>query len=318
MTNKKKLTKKERQFQKALAASQPKAKKLPKTALGRFLTSHKSNRSVGGSIALLLFLFLFALVSLFPVVFMVSNAFKPLNELFIFPPKLFVMQPTTANFSDLFELLSGSLVPFLRYLFNTLFIVLLGSIGHVILSSMAAFPLAKFKFPGVKLINRMILLALMFSAAVTAVPNFMILSNLRLIDTYWAVILPSLALSVGLFLMKNFMEQVPDALIDAAMIDGCNYFVMLWKIVMPAVKPAWITLFIISFQGLWGNTGGSFLYKENIKPLSAMLGQIAGGGVGRTGVVAAISLMMFVVPVVIFIISQSNVLETMTTSGIKE
>ena len=318
MTNKKKLTKKERQFQKALAASQPKAKKLPKTALGRFLTSHKSNRSVGGSIALLLFLFLFALVSLFPVVFKVSNAFNPLKELFIFPPKLFVMQPTTANFSDLFELLSGSLVPFLRYLFNTLFIVLLGSIGHVILSSMAAFPLAKFKFPGVKLINRMILLALMFSAAVTAVPNFMILSNLRLIDTYWAVILPSLALSVGLFLMKNFMEQVPDALIDAAMIDGCNYFVMLWKIVMPAVKPAWITLFIISFQGLWGNTGGSFLYKENIKPLSAMLGQIAGGGVGRTGVVAAISLMMFVVPVVIFIISQSNVLETMTTSGIKE
>lgn len=314
----KRMSKKERQFQKALAQSQTKAKKLPKTTIGRFLTSHKSSRSVGGSITLLVFLFLFALVSLFPVVFMVSNAFKPLNELFIFPPRLFVMQPTTANFSDLFELLSGSLVPFLRYTFNTLFIVLLGSIGHVLLSSMAAFPLAKFRFPGVKLLNRMILLALMFSAAVTAVPNFMILSQLRLIDTYWSVILPSLALSVGLFLMKNFMEQVPDALIDAAMIDGCNYFTMLWKIVMPAVKPAWITLFIISFQGLWGNTGGSFLYQENIKPLSAMLSQIAGGGVGRTGVVAAISLMMFLVPVIIFIISQSNVLETMTTSGIKE
>lgn len=319
MMSNKKLTKKERQFQKALAASrEPKVKKLPKTAIGRFLTNSKSNRSVAGSISLLFFLFLFALVSLFPVIFMVSNAFKPLNELFIFPPKLFVMQPTTANFSDLFELLSNSLVPFLRYVFNTLFIVLLGSVGHVLLSSMAAFPLAKFKFPGVKLLNRMILLSLMFSAAVTAVPNFMMLSWLRLIDTYWAVILPSLSLSVGLFLMKNFMEQVPDALIDAAMIDGCNYFLMLWRIVMPAVKPAWITLFIISFQGLWGNTGGNFLYKENIKPLSAMLGQIAGGGVGRTGVVAAISLMMFIIPVVIFIISQSNVLETMTTSGIKE
>ena len=314
----KKLTRKERQFQKMLAAAQPKPKKMPKTALGRFLTSHKSNRSVGGSITLLAFLFAFALLSLFPVVFMVSNAFKPLNALFIFPPKLFVMQPTTANFSDLFGLLANSLVPFLRYLFNTLFIVVLGSVGHVLLSSMAAFPLAKFNFPGVKLLNRMILLALMFSTAVTAVPNFMMLSWLRLIDTYWAVILPSLALSVGLFLMKNFMEQVPDALIDAASIDGCSYFHMLWKIVMPAVKPAWITLFIISFQGLWGATGGSFLYKENIKPLSAMLGQIAGGGVGRTGVVAAISLMMFIVPVTIFIISQSNVLETMTTSGIKE
>ena len=273
---------------------------------------------MGGSLALLIFLFLLALLMLFPVVFMVSNAFKPINELFIFPPKLFVLQPTLDNFYDLSDLLADSLVPLSRYLFNTAVIVLLGSLGHIFLSCMAAFPLAKFRFPGSRLLNQVVVLSLMFSSAVTAVPNYVIMSKLGLVDSYWAVILPALSMSLGLFLMKNFMEQVPDALIDAASIDGAGYFHMLWRIVMPAVKPAWITLFIVSFQSLWGATGGNFIYTENYKPLPAMLSQLSGSGVARTGVVAATSLLLFVVPVILFVISQSNVLETMATSGIKE
>ncbi len=158
----------------------------------------------------------------------------------------------------------------------------------------------------------------MFTGAVTMVPNYVIMSRLGLVDTYWAIILPAFSMSLGLFLMKNFMEQVPDALIEAAQIDGASYFTTLWRIVMPAVKPAWITLFIVSFQTLWGNTAGNFIYTESMKPLPAMLAQISGSGVARAGVVAATSLLMFMVPVVVFIISQSNVLETMATSGIKE
>ncbi|HPA60450.1 MAG TPA: carbohydrate ABC transporter permease [Clostridia bacterium] len=290
----------------------------PRTRFGKALTKGRSNRTVRGSIALLINLFLFALLMVFPVVFLVSNAFKPINELFIFPPKLFVINPTLDNFTDLFDLLSNSLVPFTRYLFNTLLIVLLGSIGHILLSSMAAFPLAKFRFPGAKTLSNIVTLSLMFTAAVTAVPNYIIMSRLGLVDTYWAIILPAFSMSLGLFLMKNFMEQVPDALVDAAQIDGATYFTMLWRIVMPAVKPAWITLFIVSFQTLWGNTAGNFIYTESMKPLPAMLSQIAGSGVARAGVVAATSLIMFIVPVVVFTVSQSNVLETMSTSGIKE
>ena len=289
-----------------------------KSALGRFLTGGRANRSIGGSVTLLVFLLLLSLLMLFPVVFMVSNAFKPINELFIFPPRLFFIQPTTDNFYDLAEILADSLVPFSRYLFNTLVIVLLGSIGHILLSCMAAFPLAKFSFPGSKVMSQVVVLSLMFSPAVTAVPNYVIMSYLGLVDSVWAVILPSLSLSLGLFLMKNFMEQVPNALIDAASIDGASYFVMLWRVVMPAVKPAWITLFIVSFQSLWGATGGNFIYTENFKPLPAMLSQLTGSGVARTGVVAATALIMFVVPVILFAVSQSNVLETMATSGIKE
>ncbi|MBR5379350.1 MAG: carbohydrate ABC transporter permease [Clostridia bacterium] len=288
------------------------------TAIGRFLTDKHTNRSVSGSATLLVFLTVFALISLFPVVFMVSNAFKPINELFIYPPRLFFIQPTTSNFSELFAILADSLVPFLRYLFNTLFIVITGCVGHIVLSSMAAFPLAKFRFPGSELMSRIIVYSLMFTSSVTAVPTYMIMSRLRLVDTYWAVIFPAFSLPLGLFLMKNFMEQVPTALIDAASIDGSSYFGMLWRIIMPAVKPAWITLFIVCFQGLWGNSAGNFIYSESKKPLAAMLQNLSGSGVARTGVVAASSLFMFVVPLIAFIISQSNVMETMATSGIKE
>ena len=314
----KKLARRQEKLRKKMLRSLPRPKRLPRTAFGRFLTGSRANRSVGGSLALLIFLFLLALLMLFPVVFMVSNAFKPINELFIFPPKLFVLQPTLDNFYDLSDLLADSLVPLSRYLFNTAVIVLLGSLGHIFLSCMAAFPLAKFRFPGSRLLNQVVVLSLMFSSAVTAVPNYVIMSKLGLVDSYWAVILPALSMSLGLFLMKNFMEQVPDALIDAASIDGAGYFHMLWRIVMPAVKPAWITLFIVSFQSLWGATGGNFIYTENYKPLPAMLSQLSGSGVARTGVVAATSLLLFVVPVILFFISQSNVLETMATSGIKE
>lgn len=314
----KRIAKRQAKQRKRLLKSMPRPKRLPKTAFGRFLTGSRANRSVGGSLALLIFLLLLALLMLFPVVFMVSNAFKPINELFIFPPRLFVIQPTMDNFYDLSELLADSLVPFPRYLFNTLVIVVLGSLGHIVFSCMAAFPLAKFRFPGSRTLNQMVVLSLMFSPAVTAVPNYVIMSKLGLVDSCWAVILPALSMSLGLFLMKNFMEQVPDALIDAASIDGASYFGMLWRIVMPAVKPAWITLFIVAFQSLWGSTGSSFIYTENLKPLPAMLSQLTGSGVARTGVVAATSLLMFIVPVILFVISQSNVLETMATSGIKE
>ena len=316
--SKEKLTKNQKKIRRIKQKAERQQKKMHHSAFARMMTHGKSNRSTAGSLTLLICLFALSLVMLFPVIFMISYAFKPINELFIFPPKLFVIQPTLDNFYDLSELLADSLVPLSRYVFNTLFIVVLGAVGHILLSCMAAFPLAKFKFPGSKTLSSMVMMSLMFSSAVTAVPNYVIMSYLGLVDTPWSVILPALSMSLGLFLMKNFMEQVPTPLIDAASIDGSTYFGMLWRVVMPAVKPAWITLFIVSFQNLWGATGGNFIYTENIKPLPAMLNQLTGSGVARSGVVAAISLLMFMVPVVLFVISQSNVLETMATSGIKD
>lgn len=277
----------------------------------------RANRSLSGDIVLTTFLGVFGIFSIWPFIFIISNAFKPMNEIFLFPPKLFVRNPTLNNFRDLAIIISDSWIPFSRYIFNTGFLTVLGTVGTVILSSMAAFPLAKYKFPGSKVMSDLIVYSLMFSGVVVAIPNYIIVSRLGIIDSYWSIVLPAMGGTLGLFLMKNFMEQIPDTLLEAAKIDGASEYRIFWSIVMPSCKPAWITLIIFSFQALWGETGGMFIYTEKLKPVNHVLSQIIGGGIARTGVASAVSLIMLIVPVIVFVVTQSNVIETMTTSGIK-
>lgn len=278
----------------------------------------RRNRSLSGDLSLTILLGLFGLFSVWPLIFIINNAFKPLNEIFIFPPRLFVMNPTLTNFQDLFIVIGNSWVPITRYIFNTIFITAVGTFGSVIIGSMAAFPLAKYVFPGSKVMSKLIVYSLMFNGTVTALPNYIILSKLGMIDTYWAILLPSIGGTLGLFLMQNFMVQVPDALIEAAKIDGANELTIFWRVMMPLSRSAWITLIILSFQSLWGTTGGGVIFTEKLKPVSYALSQIVNAGVARTGVASAVTLIMLVVPVVVFVISQSNVISTMATTGIKE
>jgi ABC-type glycerol-3-phosphate transport system permease component len=128
---------------------------------------------------------------------------------------------------------------------------------------------------------------------------------------------------MGLFLMKQFMEQVPDSLIEAAKIDGGNEWYVFTTIVMPMVKPAWLTLVIFSIQGLWNNPQTTFIYSEELKMLPYALQQVLAVGAGansiaRMGVAAVVSLFIMIVPIAVFLITQSNILETMASSGIKE
>lgn len=277
----------------------------------------RRNRSLGVDIALVIVLGAFGLFSLYPLIYIIVSAFKPMSEVFIFPPRLVVENPTLGNFFDLGFIIEEFDIPFSRYAFNTLLITGLGTAGTVLLGSMAAFPLAKYEFPGSKLMSNVIVYALMFSSSVTAIPNYFIMSAMNLIDTIWAVILPAIGGTLGLYLMKNFMVQIPDELLEAAKIDGAGEAQTFFKTVMPLCKPAWITLIILSFQSMWGTTGGVFIYSEEWKPLSYVLSQIVSSGISRTGVSSAVSLIMLIVPVTVFVISQSNVLETMATSGMK-
>ena len=278
----------------------------------------RTRRSLAVDIALFVFLGAFGIFSLFPLIYTVVNAFKPMSEIFIFPPKLTVDNPTMDNFFDLSFILEGFDVPLSRYIFNTLIITGLGTFGTVMLGSLAAFALAKYEFPGSRLMSELIVYALMFSSAVTAIPNYLIMTYLGLVDTYWAVILTAIGGTLGLYLMKNFIGQIPDSLLEAATIDGAQEFTIYWKIIMPLCKPAWITLIILSFQQMWGTTGGVFIYSEELKPVSYVLSQLVSGGIARTGVSSAVSLIMMLVPVAVFVISQSNVIETMSTSGMKD
>lgn len=276
------------------------------------------NRSIGGDLVLFLFLAIAGILSALPLILTINNAFKPLDELFKFPPNIIVRNPTFANFSDLGVVLSTSIVPFSRYLFNTVLITIVGTVGHVIIASMCAYPLAKYKIPGGTFIFGLVVYSLMFPSTVTAIPNYIVLNSLGVIDTYWALILPMVASSLGLFLMKQFMGQISTAYIESAKIDGAGDFKIFWKIVMPLVKPAWITLIILVFQTLWNASGAMYIYREDFKMVSYALSQIATAGPARQGTLAAVSLLMISVPIIMFIVSQSNMLETMAHSGIKE
>jgi ABC-type glycerol-3-phosphate transport system permease component len=276
------------------------------------------NRSMGGTVALFVLLSGIAVVMGLPMVLTISNAFKPLDELFLFPPRFLVRNPTFSNFSDLFILMQESWIPFSRYFLNTVIITGFGTLGHLIFASLAAYPLAKNEFPGKNILFSMVVLALMFTGHVTGIPNFLIITALGINNTYLAIILPAFAGPLGLYLMAQFMRQIPDSLIESARLDGAKEFFIWRKIVMPNVKPAWLTLIILMFQALWGNTGGVLIRSEQLRPLTFAMQQLAGGGIARAGVGAAVMLITMAVPVTFFIVSQSQMIETMATSGMKD
>ena len=278
----------------------------------------KLNRSMAGNSLLFLLMIICGVFMVLPLVMIINNALKPLDELYQFPPKTFVRNPTLENFSDLFVLMNNSWVPFSRYILNTIIITGGGMVGHVLCASLAAYPLAKHEFPGKKVLFEMVVLSMMFSWTVTQIPQYLIISWLHINNTYAALILPAFSFGMGLYLMKQFMEQIPDSLMESARLDGASEWKVFWKIVMPNVKPAWLTLAIFQFQQMWGNTGSLFLRNEELKPLQYALQQITAGGTARAGAAAAVTFIIAAVPIIFFLICQSNVLETMTTSGMKD
>ena len=278
----------------------------------------KLNRSMAGNTLLFVLMAVCGVFMVLPLVMIVNNALKPLDELYQFPPKIFVRNPTLVNFSDLVVLINNSWVPFSRYILNTIIITVGGMVGHVIVASLAAYPLAKNHFPGKNLLFSMVVLSMMFSWTVTQIPQYMIISWLHINNTYAALVLPAWSFGIGLYLMKQFMEQLPDSLMESARLQGASEWQIFWKIVMPNVKPAWLTLAIFQFQQMWGNTGGMFLRNEELKPLQYALQQITAGGVSRAGAAAAVTFIIAAVPIIFFLVCQSSIMETMTTSGMKE
>lgn len=276
------------------------------------------NRSIWGNILAFLAIFILGAFMAFPLVYAIGNAFKPLDELWLFPPPIFPRNPTLKNFQDLVVFLQTSQIPMSRYVFNTVFVTVAGTGGHIILASMAAYPLAKYTFPGSRIIFSVIVTSLMFSTAVTAIPNYLTMVDLHWIDTYWALIIPAFGTPMGMFLMKQFMEQIPSSLLEAAKIDGAGELRIFWTIVMPNVKPAWLTLMVFSVTTLWNTGASNFIYDEYLKTLPYAVTQIVSAGLSRAGAGSAASVLMMSVPILCFVITQNNIIETMASSGIKE
>ena len=276
-------------------------------------------RSAGGDAGISVILVILGAFMFLPMVYVVMQSLKPLDELWMYPPRFYVMSPTLKNFKDLFTLMNISWVPFSRYIFNTVLVSVAGTAGHLFLASLAAYALAKIKFPGRDLMFQTVQMSLMFNATVTAITSFILMSALHWLDTYWALIVPAWCSSLGFYLMKQFMDtNVNDSVLESARLDGAKELKIFWVIAMPMVKPAWLTLIIYSFQGLWNAGASMYIYSEQYKSFNYAIGQILAGGIKRAGAGAASQVIMMLVPIIIFIISQSNIIETMGSSGMKD
>ncbi|MCD8003984.1 MAG: carbohydrate ABC transporter permease [Clostridia bacterium] len=277
------------------------------------------NRSRGGDAGITVFLVIMGVFMFLPMLYVLLQSLKPLDELWMYPPRFYVINPTLKNFSDLFSLMADSWVPFSRYIFNTVFISIAGTFGNLVFASLAAYALAKLHFPGRDFMFNIVVKSLMFTSTVTSVTVFIIMSWLGWIDTYLAVIVPSFGYTLGLYLMKQFMEtNVADEILESARLDGASELYAFWAIAMPMVKPAWLTLIIYCFQGLWNSGSSIYIYSEQLKTLNYAISQITAGGIARAGASAAATVVMMAVPILVFVVSQSNIIETMGSSGMKD
>ena len=281
-------------------------------------SNRQAGRKYGGSVVIFLFLALLGLFMFLPIYLTVIMSIKPVEELFIFPPKLYAIRPTLDNFSDMFRVLHQNRVPFSRYVFNSIFVTVTVTVLQCVFSSMAAFVLAKCRFPGSKFINGVIVVALLYQSSVIYIMQYIVMAKLHMIDTYMALILPSVASPMGLFLMRQSISQVPDSMIEAAKVDGAGLFRICWQIVIPNQKPALMTLIIFAFQGAWNIQTGSVVFREQYKTLPTVVTQAASSGLARAGVAMAAAVFLLIPPIVIFMLAQRQVIETMAHSGIKE
>ena len=258
-----------------------------------------------------------------PIVFIIFHAFKPMEELFAFPPKFITLHPTLDNFVKLVKASRFGSIPLSKYFFNSIFVTIAVVFGSLLFSTMAAYALSKIKFRGAKIMMQINQIALMFVSVAVMIPRYLVVNKMGMIDTYWAEILPLMALPVGLFLIKQFVDQVPDSLIEAAYMDGAKEWQIYLKIILPLIKPAIATAAILVFQQVWNNleTSNYYVNDDSIKSLAFYMNTLTSTTTTNTvagqGIAAAASLIMFLPNLILFCILQKNVMNTMAHSGIK-
>ncbi|MDR6549114.1 carbohydrate ABC transporter permease [Paenibacillus qinlingensis] len=281
-------------------------------------------RMTWSELVLLIILLLTAAFLSLPIVFIVNHAFKPFSELFAFPPTFIVKQPTLSNFYELFQRTSTGAVPFTRYLFNSIIVVIFTLVAVIVSSCMAAYVLSKHKFMFKAIIMGVIMLALMYAPETVAIPRYLMISWLNINNTYLGHILPFVASPVAVFLMKQFIDQIPNELLEAAKIDGASELRIFFKMVVPLSFPAVATISIITIQGVWGDTQAStlFMQDETMKTLpyyiTTLTTAAAGGNtIAGQGMAAAAGLLMFLPNLFVFLAFQKRIMETMLHSGVK-
>lgn len=281
--------------------------------------TRRFTRSKAGNFFYVTFLLAFGAFSVLPLFYSVVTSLKPLDEIMAFPPKFFVSRPTLQNYLILPDLVSNLKIPLSRYIFNSVFVSLVSTLLYVFSSSLAAFALCKSKAKYKKVIFLLVQFALLFNSYTLSIPQYLVFSKLGIINTYWVMILPYLASTMGVFLMKQYMEgSVPNALLEAAKIDGANIPHIFFRIVFPIIKPCWLTLMLFGFRDVWAIVPSNTIFSEQLKTLPTIMSQITSGGIARSGSAMAVTVIMMIPPILMYFITQSNVMEAMSSAGIKE
>jgi len=282
------------------------------------ISSGMAGRKKSGTVMIFVFLIVLGIFMIFPIYLTLVMSVKPVEELFVFPPELYTLRPTLKNFSDMFEAIRQNRVPFSRYVFNSLTVTVSVTFLQSVVISMAGFVLAKCRFAGRRFINSIIVVSLLYQSNVIYIMQYMVVNKLGLMDSLSALILPSVASPMGIFLMKQSISQIPDSIIESAEMDGAGLFRICWQIVMPNQKPALMTLIIFAFQSSWNMQSGAFVFHEEYKTLPTVVNQISSAGMARAGVSMASAVFMLVPPVIVFTLAQRHIIETMAYSGIKD
>lgn len=284
----------------------------------KLFKTHRLNRTFGGDLALTLVLSIGGIFMLFPFIYAISNSLKPLHEMWLFPPNLIVRNPTFSHYVDLFNFMGNSMVPMSKYFFNSIYICLMCTIVTTLSSSMCAYAVSKREFKGKSALFKLIETSMMFVAPASGILGFVITSQFDPVDHYWPIILPYAANSLYMYIVKNFMDTFPTTVLEAARIDGAGEFRIFWRILMPGCKPAWMTVILFAVQGTWAIGTGYFVFKEEMKGVMAGLDAITSVNLNRTGVSAAMTILLMIVPLITFVVTQSNVLDTMSSGGMKD
>lgn len=291
----------------------------PRLKVSREKQYKRYTRSKVGNFFYVLFLVAFGAFSALPLVYCIVTSFKPLDELLVFPPRFFVTRPTISNYMALPGLLSNLRVPLSRYIFNSLFVSVISTLLYVIIATLAAFALCKSRIKGRKVFFVVIQFALLFNGYTLSIPQYLIFSWLKMVDTYWVMILPYIASTMGVFLMKQYMEgAIPEALLEAARVDGAGPYRIFFQIALPIVKPCWLTLTLFGFRDIWASVPDGTVFNETLKTLPTIMSQISAGGIARSGSAMAVTVIMMIPPILVYMVSQSNVIESMSSAGIKE
>ena len=276
-------------------------------------------RSRAGNIIYFLLLVAAGLFTILPMLYSVFTSFKPLDELMIFPPRFFAHRPTMENYVSLPSVLSNLAIPLSRYVFNSVFVSVITTVGHILVATMAAYVLSKTKLRWRKGIYWTVQFALLYNSYTLAVPQYIIFAKLGIIDTFWAYILPYLPSTLGVFLMKQYMDDsVPEVLLEAAKIDGAGHLTIFMRLILPMVKPGWLTLALFAFRDMWSLQPGGTIFSEEMKTLPFVMSQIVNGGIARAGNAMAATVLLMIPPILVYLVSQSNVMETMSSAGIKD